>query len=104
MIAYRDELKAVAMPAAVLAIAGIAASISQQFSTTLGNFGVFGPYAVLVIGTAIALWFNRGRAFIALISLLIAFVAYRISFAFGPDDFHARGCAHDSPRSPVPSR
>ena len=51
MIVFRDELKAVAIPAAVLVIAGIAASISQKFPTTLGNFGVFGPYAVLVIGT-----------------------------------------------------
>ena len=90
MIAFRDELKAVAIPAAVLVVAGVAASISQQFSTTLGNFGIFGPYAVLIIGTAIALWFNRGRAFIALISLLVAFIAYRISFGFGPDDFPVR--------------
>jgi diguanylate cyclase (GGDEF)-like protein len=89
MIAFRDELKAVAVPAAVLVIAGVAASISQQYSTTLGNFGVFGPYTVLVIGTASALWFNRGRAFIALISLLVAFIAYRISVSFGQDDFAA---------------
>jgi diguanylate cyclase (GGDEF)-like protein len=90
MIALRDELKAVAIPAVVLAIAGVAVLISHQFSTALANFGVFGPYTVLVIGTAIALWFNRGRAFIALISLLVAFIAYRISLSFGQDDFPAR--------------
>ncbi len=90
MIVFRDEWKAFAMPAAVLVMAGIAASISQRFSTTLGNFGVFGPYAVLIIGTAIALWFNRGRAFIALISLLVAFIAYRISLSFDEDYFPAR--------------
>jgi diguanylate cyclase (GGDEF)-like protein len=90
MIAFRDELKAVAVPAGVLVIAGVAASISQQFPTTLGNFGLFGPLAVLVIGTGIALWFNRGRAFIALISLLVAFVAYRISLSFSQDDFPVR--------------
>src|SRR5882672_6770797 len=55
-----------------------------------GNFGVFGPYTVLVIGTAIALWFNRGRAFIALISLLVSFIAYRTSVTFGQDDFPVR--------------
>ncbi len=87
MIAFRDELKAVAIPAAVLVVATVGASVSQKFPTTLGNFGIFGPYAVLIIGTAIALWFNRGRAFIALISLLVAFIAYRISFSFGPLDF-----------------
>ena len=90
MIAFREELKAVAIPAAVLVIAGIAVFISQKFSTSLGNFGVFGPYTVLVIGTAIALWFNRGRVFIALISLLVAFIAYRIALSFGQDDFPAR--------------
>ena len=90
MIVFRDELKAVAIPAAVLVIAGVAASISQKFPTTLDNFGLFGPLAVLVIGTGIALWFNRGRAFIALISLLVAFIAYRISVSFGQDDFPVR--------------
>ena len=78
------------MPVAVLVFAGVAASISQHFSTALGNFGIFGPYAVLVIGTAIALWFNRGRAFIALISLLLAFIAYQYSLSFGQDDFPVR--------------
>ena len=78
------------MPAAVLVTAGIAASISQRFSALLGNFGVFGPYTVLVIGTALALWFNRGRAFIAMISLLVAFIAYHIAFGAGQDAFPAR--------------
>jgi diguanylate cyclase (GGDEF)-like protein len=90
MIVFRDELKAIAMPLAVLVIAGIAASISHRLSSSLGNFEEFGPYAVLLIGTAIALWFNRGRAFIALISLLVAFIAFRISLAFGRDDFPVR--------------
>jgi len=90
MIVFRDELKTVAIPAAVLVIAGIAAAISQIFSTTLGNFDEFGPYAVLVIGTGIALWFNRGRAFIALISLLVAFIAYQYSRSFGQNDFPVR--------------
>ena len=90
MIVFRDELKAAAFPAAVLVIAGVAASISQKFPTTLDNFGLFGPLAVLVIGTGIALWFNRGRAFIALISLLVAFIAYRISPSFGQDDVPVR--------------
>lgn len=90
MIEFRDELKALAVPVAVLVMAGIAASVSHRFSSSLGSFGEFGPYAVLLIGTAIALWFNRGRAFIALISLLVAFIAYRISLGFGQDDFPVR--------------
>jgi diguanylate cyclase (GGDEF)-like protein len=88
MTEYRDELKAVAAPAAVLLLAGIAALVSQRWSASLGNFGVYAPYAVLIIGSAIALWFNRGRAFVALISLLFAFIAYRIPVSsVGQDDF-----------------
>jgi diguanylate cyclase (GGDEF)-like protein len=90
MVAFRDELKAVTIPAAVLVTAGIAALLSQKFPATLGNFGAFGPYAVLVIGTAIALWFNRGRAFIALISLLVAFIAYRVALGSGQPNFPVR--------------
>ncbi len=78
------------MPATVLLVSGIAAVASHRFSSSLGMFGVFGPYTVLIIGTAIALWFNRGRAFIALVSLLVAFIAYRMSLAFGQDDFPVR--------------
>src|ERR1700704_450471 len=43
------------------------------------GFGIFGPYTVLLLGAAISLWFNRGRAFIVLLSLLIAFVGYRLA-------------------------
>jgi diguanylate cyclase (GGDEF)-like protein len=87
---WREELKAAALPAAILLLAGMAAFASQRYSTSLGNFGVFGPYAVLVIGGAMAFWFNRGRAFIALVSLLIAFIAYRVALGFGQDDFALR--------------
>ncbi|HVY07736.1 MAG TPA: GGDEF domain-containing protein [Burkholderiales bacterium] len=88
--ACRDELRAAALPGAVLVIAGVAALVSQRYSTSLGNIGVFGPYAVLIIGTAMAVWFNRGRAFIALVSMLVAFIAYRMALAPGDDGFPAR--------------
>ena len=71
------------MPAAVLVLAAIAVLVSRKLPSPLANFGVFGPYSVLVIGTAISLWFNRGRQFIALISLLVAFAAYHVSIGFG---------------------
>ena len=87
MIAYRDELKAAAIPALVLLVVGIVAVTSNRLPASLGTFGVFGPYTVLPIGTAIALWFNRGRAFIVLISLLVAFAAFRIALSFGSGDF-----------------
>ncbi len=35
-----------------------------------------GPYAVLLTGTGMALWFNRGRSFVLLASLLLAWAAF----------------------------
>ncbi|MEO8159065.1 MAG: GGDEF domain-containing protein [Betaproteobacteria bacterium] len=90
MTELRDELKAIVLPLAVLVVAGIAASVGHRLSSSLGSFGVFGPYTVLVVGATIALWFNRGRAFIALLSLLGAFVAYRLALASGANNFPVR--------------
>ena len=87
---WRDELKAAVLPVALLVLAGGAAFLSQRFSSSLANFGVFGPYAVLAIGTGMAFWFNRGRAFIALVSMLVGFTAYRIALEFGQQDFPLR--------------
>jgi diguanylate cyclase (GGDEF)-like protein len=89
MSEFRDELRALAMPAAVLVLAGIAVWVSRKLPP-LASFGLFGPYSVLVIGTAISLWFNRGRSFIALISLLVAFAAYHASIGVGAAEFPVR--------------
>ncbi|HEX4986538.1 MAG TPA: GGDEF domain-containing protein [Burkholderiales bacterium] len=88
--AWREEIRAAAVPVAVLVLATLAAFAGQHYASSLGNFGVFGPYAALTVGTVLALWFNRGRAFVALVSLLAAFIAYRIAQDYGTDDFPAR--------------
>jgi diguanylate cyclase (GGDEF)-like protein len=67
------------MPVAIIAIAALAVAIGQRLPASFAGFGVFGPYTVLLLGAAISLWFNRGRAFIVLLSLLIAFVGYRLA-------------------------
>jgi len=67
------------MPVAIIVIAALAIAIGRRLPTPLEGFGVFGPYTVLLVGTAISLWFNRGRAFIVLLSLLIAFVGYQLA-------------------------
>ncbi len=67
------------VPAAIIVIAALAVVIGQRLPASFAGFGVFGPYTVLLLGTAISLWFNRGRAFIVLLSLLIAFVGYRLA-------------------------
>jgi len=67
------------MPVAIIVIAALAVAIGRRLPASFAGFGVFGPYTVLLLGAAISLWFNRGRAFIVLLSLLIAFVGYRMA-------------------------
>ena len=67
------------MPVAIIVIAALAVAIGRRLPASFAGFGVFGPYTVLLLGAAISLWFNRGRAFIVLLSLLIAFVGYRLA-------------------------
>ena len=67
------------MPVAIIVIATLAVVIGQRLPAIFTGFGVFAPYTVLLLGAAISLWFNRGRAFIVLLSLLIAFVGYRLA-------------------------
>src|SRR5882672_1713248 len=67
------------MPVAIIVIAALAVAIGRRLPAAFAGFGVFGPYTVLLLGAAISLWFNRGRAFIVLLSLFIAFVGYRLA-------------------------
>ena len=45
---------------------------------------------LLLLGTGMGLWFNRGRPFIVLASLLAAFGGYTLALEFGADSFAAR--------------
>lgn len=67
-------LKPLAVPAAILLVAAI---VAVSGAGRAGGPVGYGPYVVLAIGTVIALWFNRGRAFFVLISLLLAYVGLR---------------------------
>ena len=67
------------MPVAILVVAALAVMFGRRLPASFAGFGVLGPYTVLVVGASISLWFNRGRAFVVLVSLLIAFVGYRLA-------------------------
>ncbi len=64
------------VPAIVLVTAVIAAVIlsSQPLATT----GLL-PAAILPIGVFLSLWFNRGRAFLALVSMFLAYAGYALA-------------------------
>ena len=48
------------------------------------------PAIILPVGIALSLWFNRGRAFLALLSLLLAYVGYAVTGGPDNDAFAAR--------------
>ncbi len=73
------SLSPLIMPMAIIVVATLAVAIGRRLPASFAGFGVFGPYTVLLLGTAISLWFNRGRAFVVLLSLLIAFVGYHLA-------------------------
>jgi diguanylate cyclase (GGDEF)-like protein len=75
-------------PAAILALAAWLAY--GTLHPTLSGVRTYGPYFVLGLGAAAALWFNRGRAFVALASLLVAYAGYRYALDLGAKGFPAR--------------
>ena len=85
----RDFRPALA-PAAILLAAVLALAAGPALPPSLSGLKTLGPYVVLLLGTGMGLWFNRGRAFIALASLLAAFAGYSLALEFGAASFAAR--------------
>jgi diguanylate cyclase (GGDEF)-like protein len=66
------------VPAAILALTAVAMWLAPPLPGTLAGLRTLGPYVVLVAGLALAYYFNRGRSFVILASLLAAFAGYQI--------------------------
>jgi diguanylate cyclase (GGDEF)-like protein len=77
---YITALKPLAVPAAILLVAAI---VSMAGAAPASGPVGYGPHVLLTIGAAIALWFNRGRAFFALVSLLLAYAGLRYALEAG---------------------
>jgi len=77
-------------PAAILLAAVLALTAGPALPPSLSGLKTLGPYLVLLLGTAMGAWFNRGRAFIGLASLLAAFAGYSLALEFGAASFAAR--------------
>ena len=78
-----SELRPAVAPAAILAAAALAVSVGPSLPPSLAGLRTLGPYAVLAIGVAFALRFNRGRALILLGSLLAAYAGYHYAQGLG---------------------
>ena len=84
------EYRPLVAPSAILAAAALALWLGPALPPSLAGLKEAGAYFVLLAGAAMGLWFNRGRAFVAAVSLLLAYAGYRLALDFGPGSFAAR--------------
>jgi diguanylate cyclase (GGDEF)-like protein len=84
------EFRALIAPLAILLLAALALWIGPTLPPSLAGLKEAGAYFVLVAAAGMSLWFNRGRAFVAAISILIAYAGYRYALDFGTGSFPAR--------------
>ncbi len=81
-------LRPMVAPAAIVILTGIFVAAGPALPPTLAGLPALGPYVALFAAGAIALWFNRGRAFIAALSMFCAYAGFR--YAHGLDPFAAK--------------
>jgi diguanylate cyclase (GGDEF)-like protein len=90
MIKVSPVLRPALPPAAILLAAVLLLWVGPSLPPTLAGLKEAGAYFVLLAGAGMSLWFNRGRAFVATVSLLLAYAGYRLALELGVDSFAAR--------------
>ena len=75
------------VPAGILAAAALAVALGARLPQGLEGLAVAGPYALLGLAAAVTLWFNRGRAFVAALSMLAAYAGYRYALGINAAGF-----------------
>jgi diguanylate cyclase (GGDEF)-like protein len=73
---FYSVLRPAWVPVAIIAATAPAIAL-LSLPASLAGLRTAGPYAVLITATLLAWWFNRGRSFVILASLLAAFAAYQ---------------------------
>ena len=81
------SLRPALVPLAIMAVAGLSLWAGPSLPPSLAGLKEAGAYFVLLAGAGMSLWFNRGRAFVATVSLLIAYTGYRFALGLGADSF-----------------
>jgi diguanylate cyclase (GGDEF)-like protein len=84
------EMRPLIAPGAILVAAALALWLGPALPPSLAGLKEAGAYFVLLAGAGMGLWFNRGRAFVAAASLLLAYAGYRLALDFGAGSFAAR--------------
>ena len=84
------EIRPIVVPVAIIAIATLLLWFGPALPPSLAGLKEAGAYFVLLAAAGMGLWFNRGRAFVAAVSLLLAYTGYRFALDYGADSFPAR--------------
>ncbi len=74
-------------PLALLLVAALCAAYAPSLPASLAGLQVLGPGLALALASAVAMWFNRGRAAVLAVSLLLGWAG--VELARGPAGFSA---------------
>lgn len=74
-----QDLRPVAVPTVILLVTAMCLLAGVSLPASLAGLTTLGPYTLLLAAAAIAVWFNRGRPFIAAVSLLLVFTAWSLT-------------------------
>ena len=77
-------------PALILLVAVLVLAFGPALPASLAGLKELGAYAVLLAAAGVAIGFNRGRALVASVSLLLAYIGYRLALDHGAGSFPAR--------------
>ena len=83
MRGLNPALRPFVAPAVILAITALCAAYGPALPPSLAGLPGLGPYVALMAAGTMALWFNRGRAFIAAMSMFAAYAGYRYALDVG---------------------
>ncbi|HMA87328.1 MAG TPA: diguanylate cyclase [Burkholderiales bacterium] len=88
--ALRAIFSAFALPVLLLAVSALAIHFAPSLPESVAPLRLYAPYLSLGIGLLISLAFKRGRALFAILSLLVADIAFTAYFG---DGLHRAGAA-----------
>jgi diguanylate cyclase (GGDEF)-like protein len=86
----RAALRPAIAPAAIIAGAGLLLATSPKLPASLAGMKDAGPYFALALAVGASIWINRGRAFIAAVSLLAGYAGWHFAQDYGAQGFTAR--------------
>jgi GGDEF domain-containing protein len=84
------ELRPLVAPLAIILAAALALWAGPALPPSIAGLKEYGAYLVLLVCAGVGMWFNRGRALVAAVSLLLAYAGYRYALGFGAESFTAR--------------